>query len=328
MTIVVCGSLNMDVVARSPRLPQPGETLIGTQFETIPGGKGANQAVAIGKLGLPVALIGRVGADDFGQGLLAALTRSQVKADGVYVDPQAHTGMAVITVDDQGENTIIVVPGANAQLGEADLQRLQMCLQTSLQAGRDRDLVNLLLLQLEIPLPIVTQAAQLAQAAGFTVILDPAPAQSDLPADLYAATDILTPNQVEAEQLTGIAITDVDRAAQAGQQLRDRGCDQVLVKLGAGGVVVCTAIGTTHVPAYPVQAVDTVAAGDAFNGGLAVALAQGQELTAAVVDASAVAALSVTRPGAQSSLPTASEVAAFLALGRTVSTMPRYKSVI
>lgn len=301
MSILVFGSLNMDMVTRSPRLPQAGETLIGTRVETIPGGKGANQAVAAARLGASVRLVGRVGADDVGQTLLTALRRSQVDCQGVYVDAAAQTGMAMITVDDRGENTIIVVPGANHQVNTADLARFRELLPHH----------RLVLLQLELPLPAVCQAAQWASAAGLTVVLDPAPAVADLPDELYQAVSILTPNQLEAQQLTGIEVTDPDRAAQAGRHLRQRGCETVIVKLGAGGVVVCTADQVVHLAAYPVSAVDTVAAGDAFNGGLAVALSQGRSLRDAGQYASAVAALSVTRPGAQSSLPTQADVAAF-----------------
>ncbi|HSM82667.1 MAG TPA: ribokinase, partial [Nodosilinea sp.] len=288
-TIHVFGSLNMDLVCRTPRLPQVGETLLGTDFATLPGGKGANQAVAAARLGARVAMVGRVGQDDFGQRLIQGLRADGVAVDGVVATPGVPTGIAAIAVDDAGRNTIVVVPGANGQVGEADVARLM----ASVRPG------DLLLLQLEVPLPAVLAAAQAARAQGATVMVDPAPARPDLPAELLAAVDILTPNQVEASQLTGLSVTDLASATAAARQLVSRGVTTAIIKLGEQGAVVATAAGTFHQPALPVTARDTVAAGDAFNGGLAVALSEAMALKAAVEFATAVAAASVMVPGAQ-----------------------------
>ncbi|MBD1876456.1 ribokinase [Nodosilinea sp. FACHB-131] len=297
-TIHVFGSLNMDLVCRTPHLPQPGETILGTQFETLPGGKGANQAVAAARLGAPTTMVGRVGEDDFGHQLIQGLQKAGVDASGVAVDGEASTGVAAIAVDSAGQNTIVVVPGANGQISDGDVDRLTARL-------RPGDLV---LLQFEVPLPLVIVAAQAAKAQGATVIVDPAPARTDLPPEFIRTVDILTPNQVEASQLTGLAVTDVATAIEAAQQLVQRGVAIAIVKLGEMGVVVAENHRTFHQPALPVKAVDTVAAGDAFNGGLAVGLAEAMELEEAVQFANAVAAAAVMVPGAQPSLPERSGV--------------------
>ncbi|MEM6349433.1 MAG: ribokinase [Cyanobacteria bacterium P01_D01_bin.14] len=302
MGIVVFGSINMDLVARVARLPTAGETLLARSFQTIPGGKGANQAVAAARLGIPPKMLGRVGADSFGQPLLQSLQAAGVDTRWVTADPESSSGTALIAVADSGENQIIVVPGANGQVGETELTQLTQ----QLQPG------DLLLLQFEIPLPVVERAVAIAHQMGATVIVDPAPAHSGLPDPLYTQIDILTPNETEAEQFVGFSIDD-RTAEKALQVLIRRGVGTVILKRGRHGVTVGTADVTFSVPAFPVTAVDTVAAGDAFNGGLAVAVVEGKPLTAAVTWASAVAALSVTKPGAQSSLPDRAAVEAFLA---------------
>lgn len=303
MSVVVFGSINMDLVARTPRLPAPGETLMGHTFATIPGGKGANQAVAAARLGVLTSLVGRVGTDDFGQELLAGLAASGVRCDRVLIDATAHSGVAMITVDDASENQIIVIPGANGQVDATDVDRLGGLLPE----------VKVLLLQLEVPLPAVVAAAKMAKQAGITVILDPAPARSDLPTELYEWIDILTPNQVEAEQLTGHPVTDLETAAQAAHLIQQRGVKTVIVKLGRQGALGLTQGERFTIPAFAVQAIDTVAAGDAFNGGLAAGLASGLALPQAAQQAAAVAALSVTKAGAQPSLPIKAELEAFWA---------------
>jgi ribokinase len=302
MTIVVFGSLNMDLVVRSPRLPQPGETILGTSFETVPGGKGANQAVAAARLGAETTMVGRVGADDFGHRLRHSLAISGVAVEAIAGDEATHTGIATITVATNGDNQIVVVPGANGQVAQPDVDRLQPYLTDT----------STLLLQLEIPLGAVIQAAQLAQRVGATVIVDPAPTPAEWPVALYHHTDILTPNQVEASQLVGLPVETLEQAQQAAQILQQRGVATVIITLGAQGVICATATETFHQPAFVVDVVDTVAAGDAFNGGLAVALAEGKSWRDAVVWASAAAALAVTQPGAQPALPTRSQVEAFL----------------
>lgn len=298
MPIIVFGSLNMDLVAQVPRLPQAGETLLGTEFSTISGGKGANQAVAAARLGAPTMMVGRVGNDSFGTLLCESLQTSGVVTDRVRTD-QGPSGVALINVDELGENQIIVVPGANGKVDTSDVERLPL----------DHD-ASILLLQFEIPLMAVQAAAQ--RAAECCVIVDPAPARSDLPSEFYGLVNILTPNQTEASQLTGLRVNGVSTAMEAAQVLRQRGTSTVIVKLGSQGAVVASKSEVFHVPAFQVDAVDTVAAGDAFNGGLAVALWEGKSLHKSVEWASAVAALSVMQAGAQPSMPTRQQVEAFL----------------
>ncbi|NEQ43215.1 MAG: ribokinase [Leptolyngbya sp. SIOISBB] len=302
MSILVFGSLNMDLVVRSPRLPLPGETLTGYNCATIPGGKGANQAVAVARQDVSTRLLGRVGADDFGYQLRQALAIDGVNVEAIQVDAETHTGVAAITVADAGENHIVIVPGANGRVGKDELQQLQLYLASA----------DLLLLQCEVPAEMVAQAAQMAHEAGVRVMLDPAPVPDFDLQPIYPAIDILTPNQVEAAQLTGLSVTTVDEATVAISQLQQQGVSTVIIKLGEQGVCCGTVEETFQVPAFPVSVVDTVAAGDAFNGGLAVALSDGKALREAVVWASATAALSVTKSGAQPSMPTRSQVADFL----------------
>ncbi|MCS6813465.1 MAG: ribokinase [Cyanobacteria bacterium] len=300
MTILVFGSLNMDLVVQVPRFLVAGETLTGNGFNQVPGGKGANQAVAAARLGMATEIVGRVGADAFGSELLAGLQADGVEVSGVWVDDATHTGVALITVNSQGENTIVVIPGANGQVESTDVDRLHARLPHA----------QILMLQLEVPLESVISAASAARQAGVMVVLDPAPAQT-LPPDLYGLVDVITPNQVEATHLTGLPVVDVASAVQAGQQLRQWGVGTAIVKLGAQGAVCVSATTTLMIPALPVTAVDTVAAGDAFNGGLATALAQGQSLPEALQQATLVAGFSVTRAGAQPSLPTQEQLRAF-----------------
>ncbi|MFM7425484.1 MAG: ribokinase [Elainella sp.] len=309
MGVIVFGSVNLDLVARAPRLPVPGETLIGHSFDRVPGGKGANQAVAAARLGIATQMVGRVGGDQFGEALRAGLVASGVGCDALLTDATVHSGVAVIAVDDSSENTIIIVPGANGQVGAADVERLQSLLaDPSTQTGP-----TILLLQLEVPLPAVVAAARTAKQAGATVILDPAPAQTELPAELYPLIDITTPNQVETGQLVGFPVTDLASAQRAAEVLQQRGVGTVITKLGRRGAFCVSPEATFEIPVFPVKAVDTVAAGDAFNGGLAAGLAAGLSLQQACHQAAAVAALSVTKAGAQPSLPTRAELEAFLA---------------
>ncbi|GAB4300844.1 MAG: ribokinase [Oscillatoriaceae cyanobacterium] len=303
MKIIVFGSINMDLVAKSPRLPRPGETVSGSEFFTAPGGKGANQAVAAARLGVPTFMVGRVGGDSFGQELQASLQAAGVNTEGVLVEDSTSSGVAVIAVDDKGENSIIVIPGANGQVGESDVERLKQMLPG---AGG-------LLLQLEIPLNAVVAAAKAARSAGVPVILDPAPAPTDLPPELYQLADIITPNETEAAMLTGLPVNDQETALAAAVALRQRGVGVAVVKLGALGVVCVTAEESFFIPAFPVDAVDTVAAGDAFNGAMAVALGSGLSLRVGVVWGAAAGALATTQLGAQPGLPTGAAMDAFLA---------------
>lgn len=290
--VIVFGSINMDLVVQSNRLPVPGETLLGRSFFTAPGGKGANQAVAIARLSVPTQMVGRVGGDSFGSELVNTLNQAGVQTDHVLVDEAAGSGVAAIAVDDAGENQIIIVPGANGRVDETDVERL-----TSLLPG-----AIALLLQFEIPMSAVVSAAQAARRAGVPVFLDPAPARADVPVELYPLVDIITPNEIEAGQLVGFPVDQPESAAGAADVLRQRGVGSAIVKLGALGAVCATKEETFFVRAFPVSAVDTVAAGDAFNGGLAAALAEGLSLRQAVVWGAAAGAIASTKAGAQPSL--------------------------
>ena len=301
-TVVVFGSINMDLVAKTPRLPVPGETLQGQHFFTAPGGKGANQAVAIARLGVPTQMVGRVGGDSFGRELLDSLQTAQVNTDNVLVDNDTVSGVAAIAVDDTGENQIIIIPGANGRVDETDVERLK-----NLLAGSAA-----LLLQFEIPMSAVWAAAKAAKLASVKVILDPAPAVMDIPDELYSLVDIITPNETEAGRMVGFAVNDASTAAQAADVLLQKGVGSAIVKLGAKGAYCATIAQTFFVPAFSVTAVDTVAAGDAFNGGLAVGLVEELSLREAVVWGAAAGALAATKSGAQSSIPDRETFNAFL----------------
>lgn len=297
--VVVVGSLNMDLVVRSPRHPAPGETLLGSDFRTYAGGKGANQAVAASRMGGVVSMVGRVGVDDFGGSLLDNLGKAAIDATHVKRDPNAATGVALITVSADGQNTIVVAPGANGRVSPADVADAEEVIANA----------SVLLLQLEVPIPAVLSAARCARSHGTQVILNPAPAAS-LPAELLRLVDILIPNQSELALLTGIA--DIESAAAT---LIEAGVPNVIVTLGAEGVLVVEPQRSTRIAAFPVHAVDTTAAGDAFVGAFGVALSQGRSVVDAAQWGNAAGAVAVTRAGAQPSLPTAAEVAALIALG-------------
>lgn len=302
-TIVVVGSANTDLVVRCPRIPRPGETVLGGSFLQASGGKGANQAVAAARLGADVRFVACVGGDAFGKAALAAYAAEGIATDRCRADSAA-SGVALILVDDRGENAIAVAPGANARLAPADVDRA---------AGAIRG-AALLVLQLEVPMATVVHAARIAHAAGVPVLLDPAPVPDDgLPPELMEMVTILKPNEAEAARLTGTAVEDVGGAVAAARSLRARGPRLVVVTLGSRGAVVADAEGEAPVAAFPVAAVDTTAAGDAFTGALAVGLAEGLPPREAARRAAAAGALATTRPGAQPSLPTRAECEAFLA---------------
>lgn len=290
--IVVAGSLNMDVVCGVQRAPEAGETVLGRHATFSGGGKGANQAIAAARLGGQVTMVGRVGADAFGNTLRSALVADQVDATHVGIDPDSSSGLALILVDDAGQNRITVVPGANAQLGPSHVDTARPVL----------DGAHLLLLQLETPLPTIARAIDHACAAGVPVMLNPAPAQP-LPQEWYARLDYLIPNEGEASLLTGLPVRDDEEAAAAASALFSRGVRSVLVTLGARGVLLFDRQGPRRVPAPVVTAVDTTAAGDTFIGALAVALGEGLSLDQAAMFAVRAASLSVTRRGAQPSIP-------------------------
>ena len=299
--VIVFGSINMDLVAKTPRLPVPGETLQGHEFFTAPGGKGANQAVAVARLGIPTKMVGRVGSDDFGTQLSYSLGVTGVDTDSVLVEEGVNSGIAVISVDQAGENTIIFLAGANGHVNETDVERLSSLLPEA----------AVLLIQLEIPMSVVLLAAAAAQKVGCPVILDPAPAQ-ELPEELYGMVDIMTPNQLEASVLVDFPVDTIESAKNASEVLLQRGVDTVIVTLGEQGVFCATGSESFFVPAFSVEAVDTVAAGDAFNGAMAVAIAKGLPLRQAVIWGAAAGALAVTKAGAQPSLPDKETFNAFL----------------
>ena len=302
--ILVAGSLNMDLVAFAPRIPVAGETLTGRTFLSVPGGKGANQAYAAARLGSSVAMLGRVGGDDLGRQLRQNLAGAGCDVSGVLTTADATTGIALIFVADSGQNSIVIVAGANGRFSPEDIAAA-----ASRFAG-----VAYVLLQLESPLATVVAAAQAARRAGAQVILDPAPAPSSpLPPELLSNVDILTPNESEAAILSGAAPRRMnpDEAIEIGSRLRASGPAAVIVKLGEQGVALVTGEGSQVVRAPAVTAVDSTAAGDIFNAALAVASADGAEIAAACRFANRAAAISVTRRGAQASAPSRAEVEAF-----------------
>lgn len=297
MAVVVLGSINMDLTTYVPRLPAPGETLFGTSFITVPGGKGFNQAVAAGRLGATTHFIGRVGDDAFGAGVLELVADEPVDISGVLVDPNSSTGLAVISVDEQAENAIIVISGANMAHDASEVAHCRQALQTA----------KVLLLQMESPLETSLAAAQAAREAGATVIFDPAPAKP-LPPEAYQLCQVMTPNELETEVLVGLRPSNKAEAAQAATALLERGVETAVIKLGAQGVYYQSAETNGFVEPFTVNAIDTVAAGDAFNGGLAVALSEGRPLAEAIRWGSAAGALATTKPGASSAMPTRTEL--------------------
>lgn len=292
MSVVVVGSLNMDLVARVARLPGPGETVLGDDVARIPGGKGANQAVAAARLGASVAMIGAVGTDDMGDALLGVLASEGIDASGVARVADRPSGVALVAVDEAGENQIVVAAGANATVTPEHVRAHE-----ALIAG-----ASVVLVQLEIPLPAVHAALELARASGVRTVLDPAPAQP-LPDSLLQLVDIAKPNESEAELLTGIPTRDADGAHDAAAALADRTGGVVVVTRGAHGACWVGPDGRGDVGRYPVIAVDATAAGDAFSGALAAALAAGDDLPEALELASAAGALATTVAGASASLP-------------------------
>lgn len=295
--IAVLGSSNTDMIVQLERLPRPGETILGGEFTVAAGGKGANQAVAAARAGGVVRFVARVGRDMFGEQAVAGFRRDGIDVRHVSRDPKAPSGVALIFVSRDGENCIAVASGANARLTPADARRAAKTIATA----------RLLVMQLETPLTTVQAAADIASRAGVPIILNPAPARS-LPAKLLRRVSILTPNETEAELLTGVQVTSERSAARAADWLHARGVATVVLTLGARGAFVSAANLRKLIPGFKVRPVDTTAAGDVFNGALAVALAEGRELTEVVRFANAAAAISVTRLGAQPSAPRRVEI--------------------
>lgn len=300
--LVVIGSSNTDMVIKTDRLPQPGETVTGGQFYMAAGGKGANQAVAAVRLGAHISFVARVGTDMFGTQAIQNYHEEGIDTELILRDAEHPTGVALILVDRQGENLIAVASGANHAMTPADIDHAATRIQEA----------DAVLLQLEIPIGVVQYAVLMAAEAGVPVLLDPAPApETPLDPELLQRITYLTPNELEAERLSGIPIRDEASARQAAEKLLSLGVRHVILTLGASGAVVASPGNITHVAGFTVDAKDCTAAGDAFNAGLAVAIAQGKPLLEAVRYAHLVAALSVTRLGAQPSLPTATEVVQF-----------------
>ena len=298
--VVVIGSLNMDLVTRAPRLPRGGETLIGESFSTIPGGKGANQAVAAARLGAQVSMVGCVGSDAYGQQLRGALLAEGIDCQAVSV-VDGSSGVALIVVDDNSQNAIVIVAGANGELTPTVLDRFDAVLQSA----------EVIICQLEVPDATVGHALKRGRELGKTVILNPAPASRALPAEWYACVDYLIPNESEAMVLSGLAVDSLENAEAAATQLIAAGAGKVIVTLGAQGLMFANGSSFEHFPAPRVKAVDTTAAGDTFVGGFAAALASGKSEVEAIRFGQVAAALSVTRAGAQPSIPTLLEVQAF-----------------
>ncbi len=295
--VLVIGSANTDLVVQTKRLPGPGETLLGGTFFVASGGKGANQAVAAALAGANVTFVACLGDDAFGKQALEGLRQKGIDTTYTLTDPDLSSGVAFILVDAQGENSIVVASGANAALSPVHLNA----------AAPAFDRAAICLLQLETPLPTVTRAVELAAQRGLRVILNPAPARA-LPPDILSGLFLLTPNESEAEHLTGIRPHTEETARQSAEILRNRGVESVLITLGARGALLVTGQGARRIPAPRVQVRDTTAAGDAFNGALACALSSGTPLEEAVAFANCAGALAVTRQGAQPSLPSRSEI--------------------
>ena len=302
--VVVLGGINIDLIALTSRLPAPGETVEGEDFYTTPGGKGGNQAVAAARLGAEVSMVGRVGGDIFGPGLLADLRKEGIDVSGVAEDPERASGVAVIILNAERQNHIVAAYGANAACDEDQLVAARRAV-----VGADA-----LLLQQEIPVEVSRAAAEFARSKGVRVFWDPAPAR-DLPDEAYAEIDVLTPNQTEAAAITGVDVVDVASAERAAIVILGKGVATAVVKLGEQGVYYASEGDAGHVQAFTVQAVDTVAAGDAFGSAVVVALIEGRSLGEAVRFGAAAGALAVTKAGAQAAMPTREEVESLLASG-------------
>jgi ribokinase len=296
-SIIVVGSSNTDMVIQTNKFPVPGETLLGGKFFLFPGGKGANQAVAAARLGGLVTFIAKVGNDIFGEQALQQFKKEGIRTDFIISDPSNPSGVALITVDAKGENTIVVAQGANGALTSEDIQK----------ANKEFENTSLVLMQLEIPLNAVLHTAKLATQYGKKVILNPAPARQ-LPDALLKELFIITPNESETETLLGIEITDMNAVHAAAKQLHDKGVAHVIITLGSEGAYLYNTEGGQHIPTAKVTPVDSTAAGDVFNGALAVAISEGKSLREAIEFANRAAAISVTRMGAQASAPFRNEL--------------------
>jgi ribokinase len=300
--IVIVGSSNTDLVVRAQKIPAPGETVIGNDFFMNPGGKGANQAVTIAKLGAEASFIAKVGDDDYGRNSIENYKRANLDVSHVYIDENAHSGVALIVVDGSGENAITVSSGANHKLCKEDIDQARSLIESA----------GIVLMQLEIPMQIVEYVADIAFAKGVKVILNPAPA-AKLSKALLSKLYLIIPNETECEILTGIKITNQESKITAAGQLLDSGVKNVILTIGSKGSSLVNSEGCINVPAILQKAVDTTAAGDVYCGALCVALSEGSDLPEAMRFATAASSISVTRPGAQASIPSREEVESLLA---------------
>lgn len=296
MAILVIGSSNTDLVVNVDSIPKPGQTVLGDSFFVNPGGKGANQAVGAARLGKDVSFCCKTGEDDYGRAAKELFAKEGMDTSFVFSTPDHPSGVALIAVDRNGENSIVVASGANMDLLPEDIDRI---------GSFSR--FDIVLCQLEIPLQTVEYIATKARRDGAKFVLNPAPA-CKLPDSLLSCVDILTPNETEAEIISGIKVTDTESAAAAARKIMETGVGQVIVTLGSKGALLCSDKEQTLVPAFKVRAVDTTAAGDIFNGALCVALSEGKEMVNAIRFASAASSISVTRKGAQASAPYRNEV--------------------
>jgi ribokinase len=301
MKIIVVGSSNTDMIIKVPRIPKPGETILGGKFSKAAGGKGANQAVAAARSGGDVTFVARVGQDMFGDNAIQGFEENNIVTGHVFRDPEAPSGVAEIFVSEDGENSIAVAPGANSNLSPEDIDNSEDAINSA----------DILLMQLEIPLETVQAAADLAHEKNATIILNPAPA-TDLPDELLEKITILTPNESEAELLTGVKVVDKESADKAAKKLQNMGVQKVIITMGKSGAYVLSDSFSGIVSGYQVDAVDTTAAGDVFNGALSVAIAENKSLKEAVKFANAAAALSVQKLGAQPSAPGRAEIDKFI----------------
>ena len=306
--ILVVGSTNTDMVVKTDHLPRPGETVLGGTFLMNPGGKGANQAVAAARLGAEVTFVCKTGNDLFGVTTRQQLAEEGIDTSFVFTDPHEPSGVALIAVDNRAENTIVVASGANANLLPLDINKALTAI----------DACDLVLMQLETPMPTIEYVASLAAERGKRVVLNPAPAAT-LSEQLLKNLYLITPNETEAELITGIPVRDERSAEQAARTIHRAGVRHVIVTLGKKGALLCEGGRCEVIPAYRVEAVDTTAAGDVFNAGLVVALSEGRNLTDAVRFGAKAAAISVTRMGAQASAPYRSETDAFYGSNYPVS---------
>lgn len=301
MKILILGSFMMDLVVRTPRAPEKGETVIGTNFHKFPGGKGANQAVAAARLGAQVIMAGKVGNDPFGNEAIETLIKEKVDTQYILRDEAYPTGVGSIVLEENGDNRIVVVPGANLKFTLSDLELVKDVIRNS----------DILVAQLEMDIEVISAAIDYAHKSHVPVILNPAPAQK-LSRDLLSKVTYLTPNETECEILTGIKICNTDDAETAANTLLNMGVENVIITMAENGAMIANADGIQNLPGYSVKAVDTVAAGDAFNGALAVGITKGKPLHEVVRFANAVGALAVTKEGAIPSLPYLKDVEKFM----------------